>query len=69
MFVFFKNICSGQQPGLGLLQWISSVVVALGLWLRPVEMRSPTRIETWPPALGAWSLHHWTASEVPVSTF
>ena len=29
---------------------------------------SPTRDQTGPPALGAWSLAHWTTREVPYTT-
>ena len=36
------------------------------LQVQYVGSSSPTRGGTWTPALGAWSLSHWTTREVPL---
>ena len=47
------------------------ILVALGLhcfawsWLQCVGSSSPIKDQTWGPALGAWSLTHWTTRWVP----
>ena len=44
-------------------------VVACELLVVAVESSSLTRDQTRPPALGAWSLSHWTTREVPLRSF
>ena len=41
------------------------VLVAAFMW----DLVPRPRIEPGPPALGAWSLNHWTTREVPVIWF
>ena len=46
--------------------WLCRVlVVALGIFLAVFGISSLTRCQTWPLALWAWSLNHWTTREVP----
>ena len=48
------------------------VHLCCGMWnleLQHVGSSSPTGIEPRPPALGAWSLSHWTTREVPEDLF
>ena len=53
-----------------LFIWLCPVFVAahrlfsLGMWV----LVPSTRIESGPPALGAWSLSHWTIREIPSSS-
>ena len=47
-------------------------LAVLGLRRDTQHMRDlipPPRIQAWSPALGAWSLSHWTTKEVSVSKF
>ena len=46
---------------------LSSYSAQAYLW--HVGSSSLTRDRTWAPALGAWSLSHWTTRQVPVSAF
>ena len=45
------------------------VLSLFGCMLNLQDLSSQSGIEPVPPALGAWSLNHWTTSEVPSHLF
>ena len=76
-FEYFINTQILNYLFVYLFIWLYQVLVtarkifSCGLWILNYSMWnlvSLTGVEPWPPALGAWSLSHWTSREVPVAS-
>ena len=64
-----RHCCLSFFFVLYLFIYVASFACLYFLWLWHVGCSSPPRVESRPPALGAWRLSHQTTREVPGMTF
>ena len=69
---FLESVLSHSVVSNSATPWTGSSVHGIILarileWVAISSSSSMTKDRTGPPALGAWSLSHWTAGEVPGS--
>ena len=73
IFIYWTalGLSCGRQGLWSWLQHVGCLVLACRIFFSCSMLRSRSLIKdwTWPSALGAWSLNHWTIKEVPQQSY